>query len=68
MTVDYRLQRRWREASGMLACDPREVSQMLHRFSQRHGETEAEWRARLKRQNEEFAAEMERREASEEGR
>lgn len=49
----------------MLGYDPREIAKMLHTFSQRANETEVEWRDRLKRQNDEFAAEMERREASE---
>ena len=65
MAVDYRLQRRWRAMRGMLSYDVREVSQMLHTFGQRADETEAEWRDRLKRQNEEFAAKMDRLEESE---
>lgn len=65
MTVDYRLQRRWLEARGRPAYDWREVAQMLHIFGQRAGETEPEWRERLKRQDEEFAATMDRLEERE---
>ncbi len=60
MPVDYRLQRRWREARGMLACDTDDVLRLLQSYGQRAGETDEEFRARLQRENDAFAAEMDR--------
>ena len=60
MAVDYRLQRYWREAQRRLVCDPVEVLKMLHTFGRREGESDQEHRARLGRQNAEYAAEADR--------
>lgn len=64
MAVDYRLRRSWFRKQGRAPPEDLDaIMTMLHTFGQRAGATEAEWRARLKRQDDEAMAEADRREA-----
>lgn len=57
MTVITKLRRQWFHKQGRFPPEDVEaVLKMFHTFGQRDGETEAEWRSRLKRQNEEAMA------------
>lgn len=67
MTVIYRLRRSWfRKQARLPPEDVEALLVMRHTFGQRAGETEAEWRARLLRQNDEYKAEADRMEEEEE--
>ena len=65
MSVDYRLRLRWLEAQGKLACDSTEVLQLLKTYEPREGESAEEHRVRLAKENDAYAAEMDRLEEGE---
>ncbi len=57
MTVITRMRRHWFRKQGRLPPeDVDAVITMMHTFGQRDGETEEEFRARLKQQNDEYMA------------
>ena len=57
MTVITRMRRHWFRKQGRLPPeDVDAVITMMHTFGQRDGETEAEWRARLKQQDDDAMA------------
>lgn len=57
MTVITKLRRHWYHKQGRFPPEDVEaVLKMRHTFGQRDGETEAEWRSRLKRQDDEAMA------------
>lgn len=57
MTVITRMRRRWFRKQGRIPPEDMDaVITMMHTFARRDGETEAEWRARLKQQNDEAMA------------
>lgn len=57
MTVITKLRRQWFHKQGRFPPeDVAAVLKMRHTFGQRDGETEAEWRARLKQQDDDAAA------------
>lgn len=61
MTVDRRLLRIWYRKQGRIPPEDFDaIMQMRRTFGQRDGETETEWRARLKRQEAEAAAKADR--------
>ena len=67
MTVANRKSREWHRMRGRLPPEDMEaILAMWDRLGQRDGETEADWLARLKRQNQEFMTEMDRLAAEEE--
>ncbi len=65
MSVDYRLRQRWLEAQGKLTCDSGEVLKLLNTYGPREGESAEEHCARLARENDAYAAEMDRLEEGE---
>jgi len=66
MAVINQLRRLWYRKQGRLPPEDVEaIIVMRNTFGQRDGETEAQWLARLRRQDDEFAAEMDRLEAEE---
>ena len=67
MPVIDRLRRQWYRKQGRIPPEDVEaILAMRKKYDQREGETEAEWLARLRRQDDECAAEMDRLEAEEE--
>lgn len=57
MTVITELRRQWFHKQGRFPPEDVEaVLKMWHTFGQRDGETEAEWRARLKQQDDDAMA------------
>lgn len=65
MSVDYRLRSRWLEAQGKLPCDSSEALKLLNTYGPREGESDEEHSARLARENDAYAAEMDRLEENE---
>lgn len=63
MTVITKLRRQWFHKQGRFPPEDVEaVLKMRHTFGQRDGETEADWRTRLQRQDEEAMARADREE------
>lgn len=67
MSVDYRLRRGWYRKQGKLPPEDFEaILMMREQFGQRSDETDNEWKKRLRRQDDAFAAECDRQEAEHE--
>lgn len=63
MTVITKLRRHWYHKQGRFPPEDVEAALAVrHTFGQRDGETEAEWHARLKQQNDEAMAKADREE------
>ena len=64
--IKRRSRQRYRKQGGFPPGAVEAVMALRDKFGQRDGETEAEWLARMQRQNIEFMAEMDRLAAEEE--
>ena len=60
MAVDYRLRPYWRKRRAMARPRIEPIMAMLAMFEKREGESDVEWRARLRREDDECAAEADR--------